>query len=341
MKCYNTFFQKIRGIRTENRMAKKIGFLFLVPVWLLCSGSLRGEVVDRIVALVNNEVITLSELEEVSGRALEQVRQTTLPSEREAKLKEVRREILDRLIENKVLDQEIKNKKIEIPDRDVDNAIDDVMKQNRITETQLKMALAKDGVTYSRYRQHVREELGKMRLINREIKSKLVIKDEDIRQFYQENLKKFEDPLEVKVQQIFLAIPQGATEEQIARIRKETQDLLERIRKGEDFSRLAKDYSQGPEAREGGILGFFRQKELRPELEEASFKLDPGAVSDLVRTPEGFHILRVLERKGGKPKPFAEVQSKIREEMIQTESDRQFKEWMKALKAKAYIEIRL
>jgi len=80
---------------------------------------------------------------------------------------------------------------------------------------------------------------------------------------------------------------------------------------------------------------------LRPELEESAFKLQVGGVSGLIKTPEGLHILRVLERKGGEPKPFAEVQSQIRDELMQAESEKQFQEWMKALKKKAYIEIRL
>lgn len=88
-------------------------------------------------------------------------------------------------------------------------------------------------------------------------------------------------------------------------------------------------------------MGYFKHKELMPELEEAGFKLQPGETSDLIRSPAGFHIIRVLDRKGGVPKPFAEVQYKIREEMIQAESGRKFDDWMRDLKSKAYVEIRL
>jgi peptidyl-prolyl cis-trans isomerase SurA len=215
------------------------------------------------------------------------------------------------------------------------------MAHNHFTENDLKKALARDGLTYSYYRQRIREDLGKMHLVNREIKSKIVIKEEDLRKTYSQNLKGYTDPLEVKVQQIFLPIPQWATEEQITTIRKEAQSVLEKARQGEDFAQLARNHSKGPEASEGGVLGFFKPKELRPELEEAAFRMKPGELSDLVKSPEGFHILRVMERKGGEPKPFAEVQDKIRDEMVQAEGERQFREWMKALRAKAYIEVRL
>jgi peptidyl-prolyl cis-trans isomerase SurA len=313
----------------------------LAASFLLFPDGTRGEIVERIVAVVNNDVITLSELEEAGKRLFEQVQQSSLPAEREEKLQKARREVLDQLIENKLLEQEVKNRKVEVAERDVDAAIQQILQQNQASENELKGMLAKEGITLSTYRRRIHDELVRMRLINREIRSKIVIKEEDLRKNYQDNLAKFTDPAEVKVQQVFFVVPQLATEERVASIRKEALSILERARKGEDFAELAGKYSQGPEAREGGVLGFFKHNELRPELEESAFKLQVGGVSGLIKTPEGLHILRVLERKGGEPKPFAEVERQIRDEMMQAESEKQFQEWMKALKKKAYIEIRL
>ncbi len=321
-------------------MLKKI-FFFLLGLFFFSPGPIRGEVVDRIVTIVNNEIITLSELEETGKGVLEQVRQTALPSDREEKLKKARGEILEQLIENKLLEMETKSKKIEVSERDTDAAIENFLRQNRLTENDLKIALAKEGITYSGYRNQMRNELEKMRLINKEIKSKIVIKEEDLKKAYSAKLQEFMEPLEVKVQQIFFYIPPKPTEEQISVIQKEIWAIRERAQKGEDFTQLAKSYSQDPLASEGGILGYFRQNELMPELGEIAFKLKPGELSEPIRSPMGFHLIRVLERKGGEPKPFAEVQNDIREEMIQAESERLFQDWMKALKAKAYIEIRL
>jgi len=311
------------------------GFSLLFPL------NLPGKVVERIVALVNNEVITLSELEETGRLLFEQIRATSLPSEWEEKLKKARQEVLDHLVESKLLDQEIRKRKIEVPDRDVDSFIVDLLKTNKMTENDLKKALAKEGMTLTAYRQKVHDEIGKMRLVSREIKAKIVIEEEALRKHYKENLEKYSDPLEVKVQQIFFPVPPGASEQESETIRKEGLSILERSRRGEDFGQLARKYSRGPEAKDGGVLGFFKPNEMRPELEKVAFGMKPGEVSDLVRTPEGFHILRVMERKGGEPRPFAEVQYRIREEMIQAESERRFREWMKELKSKAYIEIRL
>jgi len=316
------------------------GIVFLWGLLFLPTLAL-SEVVERFVAVVNNEVIFLSELEEFGRRFFEEVGKNSLPSEREEKTRQVRQEILNQLIENKLLDQEIKKRKVEVAERDVDTTIEDILKQNRFTLNDLKMVLAKQGMTLTSYRQRVRDELGKMRLVTREIKSKIVIKEEDLRKAYNERAQEFMIPLEVQVQQIFFALPSGASPDRVAALGKEAQSVLEKAKKGENFVELAKKYSQGPEANEGGVLGFFKPKELMPELDEAVFQMKAGEISPLVRSSEGFHILRVMERKGGEPKPFAEVQAQIRDEMAQAETEKRFKEWMKALKEKAYIEIKL
>ena len=162
-----------------------------------------------------------------------------------------------------------------------------------------------------------------------------------MRKYYQKNLEKFTDPLEVKIQQIFFPLPPDAPKDEATAVQAEARAILEKARKGEDFTELAKNFSKGPEASEGGLLGWFKHKELLPELEEAGFKLKTGEISELIRSPAGFHIIRVLEKKGGEPRPFAEVQFKIREEMSQDEADKKFQEWLKDLRARAYIEIRL
>ncbi len=323
------------------KMKRKIFLALFSILVLLLPLNLRGEVVDRIVALVNGEIITLSELDQMGKTYYDQVRKDSTAGDREEKMKKAREEVLGHLIESRLLEEEMKKRKIEVPDRDVDATIQDVLKSSNLTENDMKKALAREGMTYSTYRQKVRDELGKMRLVSREIKSKIVIEDEVLREYYKKNQQKFTDPLEVKLQQIFFPVPEHASQEETAAVEKEARPILERARKGEDFAELARKFSKGPEAGEGGLLGYFKHQELMPELEEAGFKLRPGEVSDLVRSPAGFHILRVLERKGGEPRPFAEVQFKIREELSEAEAQRKFDQWMKELKSKAYIEIRL
>lgn len=316
--------------------------LLLGWILLLFSPSLlESEVIDRIIALVNNEVITLSELEEVGGRLFEQIEESTLPSEREEKLKRARREVLEQLIEHKLLEQEIKKRKVEVSEREVDAALAEIMKQNRLSEKELKAALAKEGLTYSAYRRHIRDDLSKMRLINREIKSKIVLQEEELKKIYQARIKEFTEPEEVKLQQIFLPFPREASPKEIKNLHSKISELGQRARQGEDFSELARNYSLGPEAKEGGVLGYFKRGELIPELAEVAFQMEIGSISEVIRSPHGFHILRLLERKGGTPKPFAEVAPQIREAKLQEEAEKKFKEWLQGLKSKAYIEIRL
>jgi peptidyl-prolyl cis-trans isomerase SurA len=323
------------------KISKPIVFILLLCGPLLSPLRSPAEIVERSVAVVNDEIIFLSELEEYGKPYFEEIRKKTPPGETQEKLTRARRDVLNQLVENKLLDQEIKKRKVEVSDKDIDAAVEDILKQNRITLNEMKMALAKDGMTLTTYRERLRDNIGRMRLISREIKSKIVIHDEDIRRVYRERIQEYMIPLEVQLQQIFFAAPRDAAPEKVAAIEKQAGEVRKQAEEGGDFSELARKFSQSPEAKEGGNLGFFKSKELIPELEEASFSLEPGEISPLVRTSEGFHILRVMERRGGKPKPYAEVQDKIREEMMQAESEKKFQEWMKSLKSKAYVENKL
>ncbi len=328
-------------MRKLKQLLKRIISYLAIFLFFFSTQLLQGEVIDRIVALVNNEVITLSELEEAGSRLFRQLIETTPPGEREEKLKKARREILEQLIENKILEQEIRKRKVEVSEREVDTAVAEILKHNRLTENELKMALAKEGISYAAYRRQIRDDLGKMRLINREIKSKIVVNEEDLKRIYQEKIKEFMEPVEVKLQQIFIPGPRSGAGEELKNLEAKVENLWRRARQGEDFTELARRYSLGPEAKDGGILGYFKKNELIPELEEIAFKLKIGEISDIVRSSHGWHILRLLERKGGNPKPFAEVAPKIREAQLQQEAEKKFQEWLQHLKSKAYIEIRL
>ena len=314
----------------------------LLALAFLPPANAPGQVLDRIVAVVNSDIITYTELQDAGRRLYEQLhRSSNSPAQIAEKMASAQKEVLDDLIEGKLMEQEMKKRKIEVSERDVDATVEDILKQNKITENDLKTILAKDGMTYSVYRDQVRSNVGRMRLVNREIKAKIVIKEEDVKKYYDAHLPEFTDPLEIKVQQIFIPVPPKANEERVAVLRQEAATLRERARKGEDFGQLARKYSQGPEANDDGVLGFFKHGELLPALEGAALKLKPEEVSDLVNTSEGIHILRVMEQKGGVPRPLAEIKEKLRSDLMQTESEKLFKEWIKSLKSKAYIETRL
>ena len=297
---------------------------------------------ERFVAVVNNEVIFLSELEEFGKRYFEEIRKKAPPSERQEKLNQARKEVLDQLIENKLLEQEIKKRKVEVSNKETrcDHRRHPQAESDYPRRPENGSGQARDDPNHLPGAP-ARRTSAKCAWSTREIKSKIVIKEEDLRKAYKDRIQEFTLPLEVQVQQIFFAVPREASPDRVAAVEKEAGEVLEQAKKGEDFSELAKKYSQGPEGKEGGVLGFFKSKELMPELEEAAFPLKTGEISPLVRSPEGFHILRVMERKGGEPKSFAEVQSKIREEMMQAETEKRFQEWIKALKEKSYIEIKL
>ncbi|HSR13159.1 MAG TPA: peptidylprolyl isomerase, partial [Thermodesulfobacteriota bacterium] len=140
---------------------------------------------------------------------------------------------------------------------------------------------------------------------------------------------------------IFFSLPRGAESSQDESVRKKAESILAQARNGSDFGELARKYSEAPEAQDGGVLGYFRRNEMLPELDEVGFKMKPGEISNVIVSSAGFHLLRVMEKKGGVSKPFEEVQAKLREELIQVETEKKYNAWMKELRAKAFVEIRL
>jgi parvulin-like peptidyl-prolyl isomerase len=137
-------------------------------------------------------------------------------------------------------------------------------------------------------------------------------------------------------------MPQEATPEQIQGIRKKCQKVLERIKGGEDFAKMAMAYSEDLSSRkEGGDLGYFRKGELLPALEKEAMRLQVGEVSGIVRTELGFHILKIIDRKGGEPPPFEEIKEKVQADYYDKEMEKAFQQFISKLKEKSVIEIKL
>jgi peptidyl-prolyl cis-trans isomerase SurA len=264
--------------------------------------------VDRIVALVNGEIITLSELEQRGKFLYDDVRKTSTAGELEEKMKKARLQVLGHLIESRLLEEEMKKRKIEVPERDVDATIQDVLKSSNLTENDMKKALAREGMTYSTYRQNVRDQLGKMRLVSRK-SSRRSSSRRGTEDYYQKNLE-IHRSLEIKIQQIFSLCPRMPREKR----RRGSKGSPGDSGKGPEgrFQRAGQEVFYGSRS-QGWGLSYFKHRELMPELEEAGFKLRPGEVSDLIKPGRVPHFAGAGTEGRGTP-PFAEVQLKIQEE---------------------------
>jgi peptidyl-prolyl cis-trans isomerase SurA len=317
-------------------------FFLLFGFFLFFYGpiSLSEAVVDRVVAVVNQEIITLSEVEKWINPLKEEI-VTEDRLEKREQMQALCRQVLEKLIEEKLIDQEVKKSGIKISSREMEATLEEVKRRNAATQEDLEKALAADGLTLEGYKKQIEKGLQRQKLINWSVKVEAKAGEKELREFYQKNMGRYRTNETYRTGHILFVIPKGATPEEIREIRKKGQKVLEKIKGGEDFGEMALLYSEDASNKEQGNLGYFKRGELLPAFEREALRLKVGEVSGIVRTEFGFHIIKLLDRKGVDPLPFEEVQEKVKADYYESEMEKAFKQYLSTLKEKSVIEIRL
>lgn len=318
---------------------KKICTALALALLIICPPADAARVtVDRILATVNGQIITLSEFEKYKSMLLMGAPEKPTDSDAD-------RQLLSQLIDKKLILQEAKKLDVTVKDKDIEKALEDVLLRNKIDMKTLSKELAKQGSTIDDYKKILEGEILQSRTIGRAVHAKINITDKDMQEFYEQNMqgKEKEGP-RVRIQQILLLIPSKAGSSQIADIEKSAQDLHKKIQAGDDFGKLAVKYSQGAGAQLGGDIGYFYKGELMPEIEQLAFSLQKGQVSSVVRTELGFHIIKVIDRIDSAGDNRAKGSWQDRKKDIQdilygSLFEKELTEWMKGLRQRAYIEL--
>ena len=289
--------------------------------------ALAASLRDRIVAVVNIEVITLSELEEEVGDAKAQARQRYSGAELVQRLRQIDYMGLNRMIERRLQVQIAKRRGIKVTEEEVKDAI---VRLRRLGET--------PDENDSKEMAMIRDQLTALRLINQQVRSSLLVSDEEILRFYRQHRDRFMLPPEVRISQILIALGPGS---ELLAVREKAQEVYELLKKGERFEELAVKYSDGPEGRRGGNLGYIRQGDMLPQIQKAIEQAPLGSVTEPIASPIGMHIIRVDDRKASEFRPFEEVKEDVRNMVFQLKSEDAYIAWIKEQKDKNYIEIRL
>jgi peptidyl-prolyl cis-trans isomerase SurA len=306
----------------------------------LCT-SVQAAGGDRIVAVVNDEVITLSELNGAFAPYQQRLEAAYRGAEREKALTETRLTILNRMIDDILMEQQSRKAGIVVRDEDVDNAIDDLLKRRSISREDLRKALERDGITPEAYRKGMKDQLVRIRLIQREIKSKVAVSDEEIGEYYRKHREDYEGKETVRIKQILLLLPKGAGPAVKEKLRADAGRLHKRLLDGEPFDVISANYSQGPAANTGGDIGYIEKGMMLPEVESVAFDLPLNQISTVIESPVGFHIIRVIDRRGAGIKSSESVREEIREKLDMEKVEKKFDEWLIALRVKSHIEIKL
>jgi parvulin-like peptidyl-prolyl isomerase len=301
---------------------------------------LSEAVVDRVVAVVNQEIITLSEVEKWID-PLRQEMATDDRLEKRERTETLYRQVLERLIEEKLIDQEVKKSGVKIPSKEIDAALEEIKRRNAATQEDFEKALTIEGLTLETYKKQIEKGLQRQKLISWSVKVESKPGEKELREFYEKNLGRYRTNETYRAGHILFTIPKGAVPDEIGDIRKKAQNVLEKIKGGADFEEMALLYSQDASAKNRGDLGYFKKGELFPAFEKEALRLKVGQVSGLLRTEFGFHIIKLLDRKGMEPLPFEEVKDKVKADYYEAEIEKAFRQFLSTLKEKSVIEIKL
>ncbi|MEE2756509.1 MAG: peptidylprolyl isomerase [Myxococcota bacterium] len=312
----------------------------LVLMVCMAATSVEARIVDRIVAVVNEAVITQSELEDSVKVQLARIAQVSDQQTLKAKRKVILERGLKDLIGKKLIAQEAIKRSIKIEDKDVEQHLRRVQNQQGWSEQQMQMYLTSQGMTMSSFKSVVRENLLEQRVIGIVLGSRIRISDRDLEDYYKERRTKISRDFEVDAAHIVFKVATGASANDEAAVRMRAVEIMERAKAGEDFSELAKSHSEGPGAARGGNLGTLRKGNLNPKLEAAIFSISEGQIGGPFRSPFGYHVIKVTKRRQLPPKSFESVKGTLRNELHRKKLSKEMEQWIADLRKKAFIDVR-
>ncbi|MCE5335530.1 MAG: SurA N-terminal domain-containing protein [Desulfobacteraceae bacterium] len=302
---------------------------------LLQGNGVRGEVIDRVVANVNGDIILYSDLQEQIKTMEKLARGATID---ESKRPELEREVLNQLIRQKLAEQETKRLKIMVSNTEVDQTIENIMKENKLSKPQFEQVLQQSGQTFDKFRQGVKKELERDRLLERVLKSKVIVTNEQV-DAYLKSLGESSSLSANRMRLGLIFLPADDKNVKFADMEKKGREALDKLKGGAEFQKMARDYSKGPAAQEGGDIGFIEPDELAPYISSAVKNLKKGEISGLIRGPNGYYIVKVFDiEQQKKDKSDPTLREKARRELYQKEVNRKFEDWVKNLESKSFIQ---
>ncbi len=304
----------------------------------LLSLSVSAEVVERIVAIVNSEIILESDLKKMPAKLKKRdlIYDYLIPGTEDVFYKGERKSLLDYLINEKIMDSEIKRLNLTVTAEKVDQEIKEIAKRNNISTQEVLNAVSAEGLSVPEYKESLKSRLERQNLIEAEIISKLRISDEDA---YSEYLRKTPSARstvnEYSVAHIFFSPKKGGGEAALKR----AEDVYEKLRKSENFETLAQQFSEDTNFSNGGFLGNFKTGEFLKELEDSVANLSPGQYSPVVKSRMGFHIVKLLSKKGSTDPRFEKDKEKIKSQIFDATFRRQLKLWLQTKKDESFLRI--
>jgi peptidyl-prolyl cis-trans isomerase SurA len=306
---------------------------------LVVPSAANDTVVEQLIAVINGEPYTLSNLNSYAKTKLNRA----FPTGDLNQINDNDRQVLEQFVTDKLLEAEVLEAGIRIGPDEIDRYIEQVKKTNRLSDNDLNAALKREGQTMESYRASVKAEMEKSEIIDRQVRRKINITDEDVERYYKLNQKNYRSRERARFRHILIGLSENAPPNQVQIATEKAQDIYRRIQDGEDFGKLAGEFSDGAGRTTGGDIGWVIRGTLIAGLEEVAFeKLKIGQVSEPFRTTMGIHIVKLEAREGGTVLPLNAVAPKIKEELLSKALEERFARWLKTdMRRKHRVDIRL
>ena len=319
----------------------------VIPFWVLlivlalitlASPAYAGESqsAEQKVAVVNGAVINQAEFDTEMNRALEHLQRTgRFPNDLERG--QIRKQVLEKLIARELLYQESQKKGIKVDQKEIDEQLT-ALKGRFPSEVEFKNALGTMNLTEANLRFQFERDLAIRKLLDDQIGGKSVVSEKESRAYYDGNLESFKKPEQVRASHILIKVDPGADEAKKAEARTKIESVQAKLKNGEDFGALAKEYSEGPSGPKGGDLGFFGRGQMVKPFEETAFSMKPGQVSGMVETRFGYHLIMVSERTPESTLSYEQVKDRLEQYLKQQKVQEEIAAYVETLKSKAKIE---
>ena len=317
-----------------------------IPVFLSAAAPAiaqeKGTVVEEIVARVNNQIITRSDLQKADSSLREELTHDcqNCPADKIAsEYKDKQKDLLRDLIDQQLLVERAKDMSLSV-ETDLIKRLDEVRKQNNLaTMDDLEKAVESQGIAWEDYKTQLRNGLLTQEVIRQQVGGRMDIGSDEVKKYYEDHKDQFTRPEQVELGEIFLNT-EGKTPEEIAAVRTKADDLHNRVAKGENFIEIAKRYSEGTTARDGGDLGRFERGQLAPQLEDAVFKMDKNGITDVIQTKTGFEILKVLNHFDAGLQPLDKVEGEITNRLYSQKMEPALRTYLAELREESYVLVK-
>jgi len=336
----------------KNRSLGPFHYLSVAVIFLLVPATLfaqaqaqaksKGLIVEEIIARVNNSIITLSDFQKADATLRDEVAhecQNCAPDKLDAMYRDRQKDLLRDLIDQQLLIQRAKDQGVSV-ETDLIKRLDDVRKENKLGSLEeLEKAVEGEGLSWEDYKSQIRNNLLTQEVIGREMHNRIVIGKEEVKKYFDEHQPEFVRPELVVLSDIFLST-EGKTPEEMAVIQRKMEDYRNRLVKGEEFSELAKRYSEGPTGKEGGNIGTFERGQLSKQIEEAVFALNKGGLTEVIQTKTGFEVMKVVEHFQAGQQPLDKVESEIMNRIYLQRMQPTMREYLAQLREESYVLVK-